>query len=234
MDSLSTAHLTSPLDGPNPPTGPPTQPLLHTPNSDLTDMPSPSRVIAPSPSPTPSPNADIPDLPPPSLPPVDSPSLSPTPPHLAPRRGGRSTRLPAYLQDFQLETSLPSRTAPTSSTNLVTRSGTAHPLSQFLSYAHLSHSHKTYLAQLTHLKEPTSFSQAVQIPQWRAAMKSEIDALQTNGTWSLVPLPPHKRPIGCKWVYKVKLKADGTVERYKARLVANSGGSRNFTRKGQF
>ena len=51
-------------------------------------------------------------------------------------------------------------------------------------------------------------------------MKSEIDALQANGTWSLVSLPPHKRPIGCKWVYKVKLKADGTVERYKARLVA--------------
>jgi len=36
----------------------------------------------------------------------------------------------------------------------------------------------------------------------------------------LVPLPSHKWPIGCKWVYKIKLNADGTVERYKARLVA--------------
>jgi len=49
---------------------------------------------------------------------------------------------------------------------------------------------------------------------------NEIAALQATRTWSLVPLPSHKRPIGCKWVYKIKLKADGTVERYKARLVA--------------
>ena len=51
-------------------------------------------------------------------------------------------------------------------------------------------------------------------------MHLEIAALQATGTWSLVPLPSHKQPIGCKWVYKIKLKADGTVERYKARLVA--------------
>ena len=37
----------------------------------------------------------------------------------------------------------------------------------------------------------------------------------------MCPLPPSKVPIGCKWVYKVKLKADGSVERYKAHLVAN-------------
>ena len=40
-------------------------------------------------------------------------------------------------------------------------------------------------------------------------MTAEINALESNNTWTLTPLPPHKRAIGCKWVYKVKYKADG-------------------------
>ena len=51
-------------------------------------------------------------------------------------------------------------------------------------------------------------------------MKDELDAMEANNTWSVVPLPSWKYSIGCKWVYKVKHKSDGTIERYKARLVA--------------
>lgn len=51
-------------------------------------------------------------------------------------------------------------------------------------------------------------------------MGSEIDALEINKTWTLEDLPKGKKVIGCKWVYTVKYKSDGTVERYKARLVA--------------
>nr|KYP62794.1 Retrovirus-related Pol polyprotein from transposon TNT 1-94 [Cajanus cajan] len=46
-------------------------------------------------------------------------------------------------------------------------------------------------------------------------MKAEIDALQANHTWTLTTLPPHKKAIGCRWIYKVKYNADGTIGRYK-------------------
>ncbi|MCO5575409.1 hypothetical protein L7F22_029210 [Adiantum nelumboides] len=51
-------------------------------------------------------------------------------------------------------------------------------------------------------------------------MDEEMVALDVNRTWQLVPLPEGKKAIGCKWVYKIKHKDDGTIERYKARLVA--------------
>ena len=50
-------------------------------------------------------------------------------------------------------------------------------------------------------------------------MLTELQALQENGTWSLTPLPAGKTPIGCRWVYKIKHRSDGSIERYKARLV---------------
>ena len=51
-------------------------------------------------------------------------------------------------------------------------------------------------------------------------MNEEIQALQTYGTWELQDLPKGRKAIKCKWVFKIKRNADGTVARYKARLVA--------------
>lgn len=48
-------------------------------------------------------------------------------------------------------------------------------------------------------------------------MKDEVDTLEKNGTWHLTT--PTKHALGYKWVYLIKLKYDGTVEKYKARLV---------------
>ncbi|MCI45793.1 retrovirus-related Pol polyprotein from transposon TNT 1-94, partial [Trifolium medium] len=51
-------------------------------------------------------------------------------------------------------------------------------------------------------------------------MQAEYSALMTNNTWSLVPMPAHRRAIGCKWVFRIKENPDGTINKYKARLVA--------------
>lgn len=51
-------------------------------------------------------------------------------------------------------------------------------------------------------------------------MSAELQALEDNDTWSVVSLPSGKSVVGCKWVYKAKLLVDGTLERYKTRLVA--------------
>ncbi|KAL0438075.1 UNVERIFIED_CONTAM: Caffeic acid 3-O-methyltransferase 1 [Sesamum latifolium] len=75
-------------------------------------------------------------------------------------------------------------------------------------------------AGFAEFKEPRSYKQACQSQEWKQAMKAELDALHKNKTWDITPLPKDKRAIGCRWVYKLKLKADGSVDKYKARLVA--------------
>ena len=53
-------------------------------------------------------------------------------------------------------------------------------------------------------------------------MKEELNALTKNHTWDLVTLPPRQFMVGCKWIYKIKSRSDGSIEHYKARLVAKS------------
>lgn len=68
--------------------------------------------------------------------------------------------------------------------------------------------------------EPNNLEEAMRNPGWREAMNNEFSALQKNETWVLVPPKPGINLIDSRWVYKVKRKADGSVERLKARLVA--------------
>ena len=50
-------------------------------------------------------------------------------------------------------------------------------------------------------------------------MNEEMEALQKNAIWELVPQPKGMKTIGCGWVFMVKLKPNGNINRYKARLV---------------
>jgi hypothetical protein len=70
---------------------------------------------------------------------------------------------------------------------------------------------------------PTTIREAYSSPDadlWKEAVRSEMDSIMSNGTWEVIDHPYGCQPIGCKWIFKKKLRPDGTIERYKARLVA--------------
>lgn len=92
--------------------------------------------------------------------------------------------------------------------------GTPFPLDSFLSYHKLSASHHAFLVALSSTTEPTSLTRAMKDSHFLEAMATEIRALEQNHTWTLMTLPPGKKPIGCKWVYKIKRRSDGSIERY--------------------
>jgi hypothetical protein len=67
--------------------------------------------------------------------------------------------------------------------------------------------------------EPASLTEAEQDVHWKAAMGEEIRAIEENDTWVLTDLPPGRRVIGLKWVFKVERDEKGPVVKHKARLV---------------
>ncbi|RDX75632.1 hypothetical protein CR513_44461, partial [Mucuna pruriens] len=93
-------------------------------------------------------------------------------------------------------------------------------LSNYLSFNKFSLAHKTFFANLNFISIPTIVFEGLFEKNWKQAIDIEMEALEKNKTWKLVSLPAGKKPVGCKWVYTVKYKVDGLIERYKARLVA--------------
>ena len=68
--------------------------------------------------------------------------------------------------------------------------------------------------------EPSSFEEAVQQPIWVDAMVEEYDSIVKNNAWEVVTRLVRKSVVGSRWIYKVKQVVDGSVEKYKARFVA--------------
>ena len=95
-----------------------------------------------------------------------------------------------------------------------------HPVYNFLSFHRLSLPYFAFVSTLSSVSTPKSTSEALSHPGWKQAMTEEINALYSNDTWELVALPPSKSPVGCCWVYTVKVGPDGQIDRLKARLVA--------------
>ena len=106
-----------------------------------------------------------------------------------------------------------------------------------LPVTHLIHSNHTMITRSKHgifkpkallsncityspLTKPHSISEALSIKEWRVAMDLQFQVLYANNTWSLVPPPPNHQLVGCKWVCNVKKNFDGSINKYKAHLVA--------------
>jgi hypothetical protein len=68
--------------------------------------------------------------------------------------------------------------------------------------------------------DPHTYSEVVGNPLWEETMQEDHDSLLENQYWDLVPLPPGRKLVRCKWVYRTKRVENGQVSRYKARLVA--------------
>ncbi|KAF7572242.1 hypothetical protein PtrM4_097420 [Pyrenophora tritici-repentis] len=86
-------------------------------------------------------------------------------------------------------------------------------------------SEKAFAAtEIAGIQIPQTHEQAINDPkygkQWKAAILEEIIALMENRTWEEVPKPKDANMVDSKWVFTVKTNLDGTVERFKARLVA--------------
>lgn len=74
---------------------------------------------------------------------------------------------------------------------------------------------------MLNIAEPSNFHLASKSFEWKEAMKEVCESIMKNDTWDLVKLRHGKQPIGCRWLFKLNFKANGSIDKYKARLVAN-------------
>ncbi|KAM0004718.1 putative RNA-directed DNA polymerase [Helianthus debilis subsp. tardiflorus] len=118
------------------------------------------------------------------------------------RRSSRNIKFPSKLDDYVVDGEV------------------KYGLEKVLNYANLSPESFCFASVLNKSCEPKNYFEAKNDINWIDDMNLELEALHRKKTWEIVDLPPNRKAIGCKWVYKIKYKSTGEIERYKARLVA--------------
>ncbi|KAA0041353.1 Beta-galactosidase [Cucumis melo var. makuwa] len=79
---------------------------------------------------------------------------------------------------------------------------------------------KAFTVSLDCTTIPKNIHIALECPERKNVIIEEMEALENNNTWEICALPKGHKPVGCKWVFTLKYKADGTLDRHKARLFA--------------
>ena len=92
----------------------------------------------------------------------------------------------------------------------------------------MSSSSCSFIASLDFVSLPNTVPEALARSGWRSAMVDEMQILDDNGTWDLIPLSTGKKAIGCRWVFVVKFNLDGSVVGLKARLVPRGSQTYGF------
>ena len=101
-----------------------------------------------------------------------------------------------------------------------TRQCTQYPIAHHVSPARVSPSYQYFALAVLTESIPKSYIEALQVLAWKEAMDVEYAAFIQQETWTLVPRPIDANVVSCKWVYSLKYNPDGSIARYKARLVA--------------
>ena len=218
--SLSTNLPTNISTSTNIPPSTNTQPSPSTASPASSYDPQPTHIPASINSPPTFSVASTSDQPSPSTAPTSAQlSSEPTDPPSPPLgRGHRAKQPNCMLRDYFVHSVQLGSPSP-GSTHASHSPGTPYPLANFVSCDNFSMRHRVFLAAVDEGVEPKSFKEAMNSSGWREAMQKEISALEDNRTWVMTDLPPGKKALGCKWVYRIKYNSDGSVERLKARLV---------------
>ena len=101
------------------------------------------------------------------------------------------------------------------------RNCTKYLIAKYLSYQRLSRKYRAFTPNISHLFIPRTIQEALGHSEWRSVVQEKMNALLKNRTWDIVDLPKEKKTVGCKWVFTIKCKPNGSIERYKATLVDN-------------